>query len=214
MDALKKLISGYKSFHQRYYVEDDSVYRKLANEGQSPKVAMIACSDSRVDPSILMESAPGEVFVIRNVANLVPPFQNDTSTYRGAAAARQVAGTGIGVAHLIVLGHSKCAGIRALIERRAQPDDAGSFIHGWMHIADAVKQEIREHHNEKPFEEQAHICERGAIALSIANLKTFPWIQKRMEQGKLSLHGWHFDLDQGQLWELKTDGHWEIISSK
>jgi carbonic anhydrase len=212
MTALNKLISGYKSFYQRYYVEDDSVYRRLATEGQFPKVAMIACSDSRVDPSILMEAAPGEVFVIRNVANLVPPYQNDTSTYHGTSAALEFAVTGIGVEHVVILGHSKCAGIRALIERRSQPDDANSFVHSWMHIADAVKQEIREHHNEKPFDVQAHICERGAIALSVANLKTFPWIAKNLELGKLSIHGWHFDIDEGVLWELTDNGNWEKLA--
>jgi carbonic anhydrase len=81
-----------------------------------------------------------------------------------------------------------------------------------MHIADPVKQEIREHHHEKPFEEQAHICERGAIALSVANLKTFPWIAKRMELGTLHLHGWHFDLDEGVLWELQDGGHWKTLA--
>lgn len=212
MDALNKLISGYKSFYQHFFVDDDKVYRKLATEGQSPKVCVIACSDSRVDPSILLQAGPGDAFVIRNVANLVPPCQNDNTTYHGTSAALEFAVTGIEVEHVVVLGHSKCAGIRALIERRHQPDQADSFVHGWMHIADEVKQEIREHHNEKPFDEQAHICERGAIKLSVENLKTFPWIAKRVELGTLRLHGWHFDLEEGKIWEIKEDGSWKILA--
>lgn len=212
MDALNKLISGYKSFYKHFFVDDDKVYRKLASEGQSPKVCIIACSDSRVDPSILLQAGPGDVFVIRNVANLVPPYQNDTTTYHGTSAALEFAVTGIGVEHVIVLGHSKCAGIRALIDRRNQPDEVGSFVHSWMHIADAVKQDIREHHHAKQFDEQAHICERGAIALSIANLKTFPWVAKRLELGELSIHGWHFDIDEGALWEVTDDGKWEKVT--
>ncbi len=213
MDALNKLISGYKSFYQRFFIDDDKVYRKLAAEGQSPKVAIIACSDSRVDPSILLQVGPGDAFVIRNVANLVPPYQNDTSTYHGTSAALEFAITGIGVEHVIVLGHSKCAGIRALIDRRNQPDEAGSFVHSWMHIADDVRKEIREHHDHKPFDEQAHVCERGAIALSVTNLKTFPWIQKRLELGTLSVHGWHFDLDEGVIWELnQTRNDWARLA--
>lgn len=213
MEALNKLISGYKSFHQRYFVDDDSVYRKLASEGQSPKVCIIACSDSRVDPSILLQAGPGDVFVIRNVANLVPPFQDDQRTYHGTSAALEFAVTGIEVEHVVVLGHSKCAGIRALIDRRHQPDDAESFVHSWMHIADEVKQEIREQHDHKPFEEQAHICERGAIALSVTNLKSFPWVQQRLAHGTLHIHGWHFDIEEGALWELQHEtGLWKKLA--
>lgn len=198
-DQIAKLISGYQNFHQQHFQQDDTEFRKLAREGQSPRVAIIACSDSRVDPSIVMDSKLGELFVIRNVANLVPPYQPDDHTYHGTSAALEFAVKILQVEHVIVFGHSKCAGIRALMEDNQPKSGAQSFIRSWMNIACDVRQEVIAHHHEHSMDEQAGLCERKAVENSLANLATFPFVQEKMGEKHLFLHGWHFDLDEGKL---------------
>ncbi len=209
MNEIDRLVAGYKRFHQKYFVEDGDVYRKLA-DGQSPSVAMIACSDSRVDPSILTGAEPGELFVVRNVANLVPPYQPDFNTYHGTSAALEFAVTGLGVSHIIVLGHSKCGGIRALMEQPEIPETQ-SFVQSWMGIAADVKKDILHHHAHLEMDVKAHLCERKGIERSLANLSTFPWISERQAKNTLKLHGWHFDLDQGLISEYQTGGNWVVL---
>lgn len=209
MSDMDRLIAGYRRFHQKYFVETSDTYRKLSG-GQTPRVAMIACSDSRVDPSILTNAEPGELFVIRNVANLVPPYQPDTSTYHGTSAALEFAVATLGVAHIIVFGHSKCAGIRALMEQPEQPD-SHSFVHAWMGIAAGVKKDILHHHAHLDMDLKAQLCEKKAIERSLANLSTFPWISSRQAQSTLKLHGWHFDLDGGTISEYHAGGNWAVL---
>lgn len=195
--TIRKLITGYKNFYARNFAQANPTYKKLA-EGQSPRVAMIACSDSRVDPSIITDADLGEIFVIRNVANLVPPYQPDDHTYHGTSAALEFAVNNLKVEHIVVLGHSKCAGIRALLADTPHTGEQ-SFVHSWMRIADDVKQEICSKHAQLPIEEKAYLSERKAIERSLANLTTFPWIRDKIAAGELALHGWHFDLDEGDL---------------
>jgi carbonic anhydrase len=196
---IAQLIAGYQQFHQQYFQHDDGDFQKLVREGQSPSVAIIACSDSRVDPSIVMDSKLGELFVIRNVANLVPPFQPDDHTYHGTSAALEFAVKILQVKHVIVFGHSKCAGIRALMEDNQPKSGAQSFIRSWMNIASDVRQEVIAHHHDASLEHQSGVCERKAVEKSLANLATFPFVQERIEEKNLFLHGWHFDLDEGHM---------------
>lgn len=204
--SIDQLVAGYRRFHQKYFVEGGETYRKLSI-GQTPRVAIIACSDSRVDPSILMNAEPGELFVIRNVANLVPPHQPDAGSYHGTSAALEFAVAALGVEHIIVFGHSKCAGIRALMEQTDGTSEY-SFLHSWMDIAADVKKEILRHHAHLDMELKAHLCEKKAIERSLANLSTFPWISGRQVKNTLKLHGWYFDLDQGTILEYHAGGHW------
>lgn len=194
-----KLIAGYQHFHQQHFQQEDTEFRRLARDGQSPRVAMIACSDSRVDPSLVTDSKLGELFVIRNVANLVPPYQPDDNTYHGTSAALEFAVKNLEVSHVIVFGHSKCAGIRALMEESHVAEGNISFIRSWMNIANDVRQDVVCHHADESLDQQASLCERKAVENSLQNLATFPFVSERLALGNLYLHGWHFDLDEGKL---------------
>lgn len=213
MHEIEKLIEGYKQFFHRYFVEGDETYQRLAREGQSPRIAMIACSDSRVDPSIITDAGLGELFVIRNVANLIPPYQPDDSSYHGTSAALEFAVNTLEVRHVVVFGHSKCAGIRALIEDKYPEKGGQSFIRSWMQIASKVREDVVCNHGHLPFDQQSRLCERKAVEQSLKNLATFPWISDKLLVGKLYLHGWHLDLDEGKLYCYSHKEHvWNPIS--
>ena len=212
MPEINKLIKGYKNFYQHYFVENAEIYQDLARNGQSPIAAVIACSDSRADPLLITGAEPGELFVIRNVANLVPPYQDDNNaTYHGTSAALEFGVNNLMIKNVIVFGHSKCAGIRALIESDVE-DAHKSFVGAWVQIARDVKLDIEHEHGDLNKEVQAHICERKAIEKSLSNLMTFPWIAEKVRNEELKLHGWYFDIEQGELFKFDdTDGHWEKI---
>lgn len=194
---IHKLIAGYKRFRAGYFEENRQRFNDLAHLGQSPKVAVIACCDSRVDPSVITDSTPGDLFVIRNVANLVPPCEGK-GTWHGTSAALQFAVCDLEVEHIIVLGHARCGGIRSLLQ---QPENKGNdnFISSWMSIVDEARQQVLENDELKDLDEQAHACELGAIKISLQNLETFPWIRERMEQNTLQLHGWYYDMVSGDI---------------
>lgn len=200
MESINKFLAGYKNFYQRYFVENSELYKNLAR-GQSPIAAVIACSDSRADPALIMNAEPGEIFTIRNVANLVPPYQPDGETYHGTSAALEFGVNILGIKHVIVFGHSKCAGIRTLVENGYKHTEK-SFVDSWMKIAIDVKKDIEQHQPHLNKDEQAHICEKKAIEKSLQNLMTFPWIAEKVANNQLRLHGWHFDIEHGQLFEF------------
>lgn len=194
--AILPLIKGYKRFKQKHFDESKS-FDALVEYGQKPKVLIVACCDSRVDPAILTGCKPGELFVVRNVANLVPPCNSDLR-HHGTSAALEFGVLGLEVSDIIVLGHSYCGGIRALMERSEAktPDD---FISAWMDIAQPAKQQVLSRHAQSAFEEQTHHCEKASLLISLENLKTFPWIQERVSKKQLFLHAWYFDLATGML---------------
>lgn len=196
MTDIKELLQGYKRFHDKYFVSDDRLYREINDEGQSPKTIVIACSDSRVDPLLLIDGKPGEIFVVRNVANLVPPYECDDHGRHGVSAALEFAVCFLEVENIVILGHSNCAGIKALVnsERFEKTD----FIGKWMEIA----REARERAKTKETQEIYSCCEKEAIKLSLRNLMTFPWINERVETGNLKLYGWYFVLANGSLEEI------------
>ena len=210
MSPMNALADGYRRFHKKYFIEDSTTYRSLSAR-QAPRIAMIACSDSRVDPAILTDAAPGELFVIRNVANLVPPYQPDTSSYHGTSAAVEFAVTVLHVSHIVVLGHSKCAGIHALVTDGASPVTGISFLTSWMGIAEDVRNDVRHHHGHLSTDMQAQLCEKKVVERSVANLATFPWISERLAKNTLKLHGWHFDLDTGVIDEYHAGGNWAAL---
>ena len=197
MISIDKLIAGYKRFRTGYYEDNRQHLADLANLGQSPKIAVIACCDSRVDPSVITDSTPGDLFVIRNVANLVPPCEGK-GEWHGTSAALEFAVCGLEVEHIIVLGHARCGGIRSLVENQEQKED-GNFISSWMSIVDEARQQVLANDELKDLDEQAHACELGAIKVSLKNLQTFPWIQERMKQNTLQLHGWYYDMVSGDV---------------
>lgn len=204
MTAIEQLIAGYRRFRSGYYEENRERLVDLARLGQSPKVAVVACCDSRVDPAVITDSPPGELFVIRNVANLVPPCEGE-GVWHGTSAALQFAVCGLGVEHLIVLGHARCGGIRSLLEGQGNTHE-DKFVADWMSIADEARRRALDRTDLRTFDERAHACELDAIQISLANLETFPWIRERMEQNRLQLHGWHYDIMSGELLRLDDNG--------
>ena len=192
MSDIDALVSGFKRFHQNYFGGDQELFGRL-KQGQSPRAMVIACSDSRVDPSILLDCQPGDLFMVRNVANLVPPYEKGAGLH-GVSTALEFGVIVLGVAHLIVLGHSQCGGVRALMEGRQ-----GDFMGNWVNIAARAKQRVLAEFPAATPQEQCHACEEASILVSLENLRTFPWIRERVEQGSLTLHGWYFDIDTGKL---------------
>ncbi len=200
MSAIDQLISGYHRFRNGYYQENRQQLDALAREGQSPKVAVVACCDSRVDPAVITDSTPGDIFVIRNVANLVPPYEAE-GAWHGTSAALQFAVCGLQVEHLIILGHAKCGGIRALMEGQ-EPGHEDKFISSWMSIVDDARQQAQADSSLHSFEDKVAACERGSIGISLNNLLTFSWIRERVEAGTLHLHGWYYDVASGKVLQL------------
>lgn len=196
-DCIEDLIKGFKSFRLLHYDHEPELFRQLS-QGQAPKVMVVACCDSRVDPAILTNSHPGDMFVVRNVANLVPPCES-VGAYHGTSAALEFAVCDLGVEHIIVFGHAQCGGIRALMRKAGDGGDAGGFIRSWMAIVDQARKKIVTEMPQASVEEQAAACEQEAIIISLDNLQTFPWVRERVERGALQLHGWYFDLQAGQL---------------
>lgn len=197
MTATDKLIAGYQRFREGYYQKNQAQLFKLAQEGQFPKIAIVSCSDSRVDPSIILDCEPGDLFVIRNVANLVPPCE-DTDSYHGTSAALEFAVTGLKVECIIVLGHTQCGGIKALIDSAGKKVDK-SFISKWMLQLESVRDDIAANPALKDNNNRYDCCEKEGIKQSIDNLMTFPWVKERVENGELQLHGWRYDLYSSQL---------------
>ncbi len=198
---INELIAGFHRFRDEHYEGKKRLFQKLAQEGQRPKYLVIACADARVDPSVVCDTSPGEMFVVRNVANLVPPYQMD-SGYHGVSAAIEFGIQELGIRHLIIFGHSQCGGIRALIQGHAKGQH--SFVANWMRIAESAKKEVPK---DLPLDEQMILCEQKSIEGSLRNLLTFPFIKERVEKGQLFLHGWYFTLEDGMIWR-KENSTW------
>jgi carbonic anhydrase len=191
-------IRGYRRFRDSVWPERRRLFESLADRGQRPQTMVIACSDSRVDPAMIFDAGPGELFVVRNVANLVPPCQPD-GTYHGTSAAIEFGVLGLEVCDLIVLGHGLCGGIRVLLQ--GAPAPLGDFLTPWIEVAAPARRVLEC----APADPQL-ACEHAAVQLSLANLKTFPWVAERVADGRLRLHGAHFDIRTGILAMLGTDG--------
>jgi len=198
--ALERLLMGFRSFRLMHYERRPERYAELVR-GQSPQVMLIACCDARVDPAIVFDTAPGELFVVRNVANLVPP-REEAGAYHGTSAALEFGVCALGVGHVVVLGHAQCGGIRSLVRGAAE---AGDYIRPWMAIAAEAGREVLARLPGASEEERAAACERAAIGVSLRNLRTFPWVAERVSDGRLQLHGWYFDLAAGALLALEEE---------
>jgi carbonic anhydrase len=210
MQDIQKFISGFRGFQEDYFHEDRELFNCL-KKGQRPKVVLIGCSDSRVDPSMMVRSEPGDLFIIRNVANLVPPCEHDLS-YHGVSAALEYSVCHLEVEHIIVLGHSKCGGIRSLMEG-IPSDKSNEYISKWVSIAERAKQQVLNSFRNASPEQQAKACEHASILVSLENLLTFPWVKERVDAGMLELHGWYFDIESGSLYSYhSTSGKFELLA--
>ena len=197
MKLPKSLVEGHRRFLRDRHEPERGRYLQLAELGQAPTAMVIACCDARVDTSAIFDTEPGELFVLRNVANLVPPYEPE-GKYHGTSAAIEFAILELKVPHLIVLGHSRCGGVAAYRQKVRDKVSECGFIGSWLTMLDNLKvaeAEVFEFGDEVAFE-------FAAIRSSLANLRTFPFIRKREEAGLLSLHGLHFDLTSGALLAL------------
>lgn len=193
-----KLLAGYQRFKAGYFSENRENLRILA-QAQNPGYALITCCDSRLEPALIFDTSPGDLFVIRNVANLVPPYEIEGS-YHGTSAALEFAVTVLEVPEIIVLGHSRCGGIRSLVlDRERMSQD--SFIAKWMSIVAPVADLADP---EKLDDIQTfNLCEQAAVGYSLKNLMTYPWIRQRVEAGTLVLKGWHYNIFTGALKQVQ-----------
>jgi carbonic anhydrase len=196
---MKTLIAGYKRFRANAWPDERSAFESLAKNGQSPGALVVACVDSRADPGMIFDTAPGEMLSVRNVANLVPPYQPD-GAYHGTSAALEFGVKRLEVRHLVVLGHSLCGGVRALLE--GTPERGHEFVTQWMSIAESAH--VRALSCTSP-EDRQQICEHEVIRISLSNIMTFPWVAERVADGRLSLHGAWFDIRTGVVMVLQPD---------
>ena len=194
MKDIAKFIAGFERFHDKYFGHDRELFDRLRHE-QRPRVMVIACCDSRADPAILTGADPGDMFVVRNVANLVSPY-NPAGNFASVPAALEFAVQSLEVEHIIVLGHAQCGGIRALM---SDAGPGGEFIGKWVSIAQRARERVLAELPAKPPALQARACEQAAILVSLENLMTYPWIARRIAAGSLHLHGWYFDIAEGSL---------------
>ncbi len=202
MQELREFVAGFQRFQKNYFHGENNLFAEL-RQGQKPVVLFIACSDSRVDPALITDCNPGDMFVIRNIANLVPPFCPDQGC-RGVSSAIEYAVRDLKVDHIVVLGHSHCGGINALMH----PDEHvqnSQFISRWMSIADRAREQVVQSLPDADPEEQQRACELAAILVSLENLLTYPWIAERAEKDDILIHGCYFDMEHGKLYAYDTD---------
>lgn len=216
------LIEGAIAFREREYRSDQERMSELA-EQQSPEVLMIGCSDSRVDPAIICGAQPGEIFTVRVVANLVPYFSLAVGQGQGVRAAIEYAVQHLGVSDIVVFGHARCGGIKAAIDTAAGNAPETDFIGPWLEMArPACHQEVvdQETGERRPvpienLQEYSYLVERASVLQSVENLRTYPWIRDRLDAGQITLHGWWFDLETGDLWTTSPkDGHFLPVEGR
>jgi len=185
--SFKKMLEGYERFRDKYVHGDQSIMQYLSQYGQRPHTMVIACCDSRVDPALILQCDPGDLFVVRNVANIVPPYEKD-EMHHGTSAALEFGICFLQVKHLILLGHSQCGGIQALLQEdnSSKPND---FISNWVSLI-----KMDDFMNKQP-DEYAQL----ALLKSYQNCMTFPWIQEKIQQDELKLHVWFFDIKEGRI---------------
>ena len=206
---LVRLVAGFKRFRLKYFDGENSVYRKLSESGQTPKTLVIGCSDSRVDPAILSSAAPGELFVVRNVANLVPPFEENDG-FHGVSSAIEFAVVNLKVENVVILGHQQCGGIRALMS--GVSNTGPSFIARWVSISEEAKNIVLKKFPGADPVTLCGQCELESIRVSIRNLRTFPFIQDAIRERDISLVGAYFDMDEGRLLQLdETTGTFSAV---
>ncbi|MGI9463282.1 MAG: carbonic anhydrase [Aestuariivirgaceae bacterium] len=197
------LIKGYGEFRDGRFAQESERYRILADSGQSPETLVIACCDSRAAPEIIFNSLPGEIFVIRNVANIVPPYTPD-GEFHSTSAALEFAVQSLKVKHIVVLGHGRCGGIKAALDPAGDPLSPGDFIGKWMELLGPAAEAVADNEWMTGAERQTAL-ERISIRHSISNLRTFPWVSILEGKDRLSLHGAWFDISGGDLLVMDPD---------
>lgn len=198
-NKLNKILQGYHAFRDKYVHGDQSIMRYLSYYGQQPEVMVVACCDSRVDPAVILQCDPGDLFVVRNVANIVPPYEKDAA-HHGTSAALEFGVCYLQIKHLILLGHSQCGGIQALLNSDSNEDD---FITNWV---SQIKTSPIKY-------EDADTCAKSALNQSYQHCLSFPWIKERMDQHQLAIHLWYFDIKMGQIftYSFEKGGYYPLL---
>ncbi len=197
---MEQLLAGYRRFRTRSWPERRASFEALSDYGQRPQVLVIACVDSRVDPAVIFDTAPGQLLTIRNVANLVPPYAPDAA-YHGTSAALEFGVRVLAIPHLVVLGHGQCGGVQALLG--GAPANASDFVGSWMSLGESARRLAMRCDTA---EERERCCELELVKVSLANLRSFPWIAAAEAAGTLTLHGAWFAIRTGVLSVLQPDG--------
>jgi len=203
---MDRLIEGYRRFRASGWPERRAVFERLAEGGQRPRALVIACSDSRVDPTMIFDAGPGELFVVRNVANLVPPYAPD-ARHHSTSAAIEFAVKGLKVQHVVVMGHALCGGVDALLN--GVPEGLSDFVGTWIAIAAPARERAAACRDPAARQEA---CERETVKVSLDNLRSFPWVSTAIAEGRLALHGCRFDIRTGILERLAEDGAFQAVT--
>lgn len=185
-NSFTKILQGYQDFRNKYAIGDKSVMQYLSDYGQQPRIMVIACCDSRVDPALILQCDPGDLFVVRNVANIVPPYEKDEA-HHGTSAALEFGICFLKVEHLILLGHSQCGGVQARLNSESMTND---FITNWVSLIKMPPQD----------QQNVDDCAKLALKQSYQNCLTFPWIKDKIDQQKLTIHLWFFDIKSGKIY--------------
>ncbi len=212
MSMPPNLAKGYELFRRQRFPKEVERYRALAS-GQQPETMVIACADSRVDPAAIFHARPGELFVVRNVAALVPPCEADGS-YHGTSAAIEFAVTGLGVKSIVVLGHGQCGGVAASLRMAGNGPPAGAFIGPWVALIASARDDLIEHRPDLSAGDRQQALEFLAVKQSILNLTTFPFVAAATEKGTLELHGAWFSIGHGELrWLDHDSGTFDVVTT-
>jgi carbonic anhydrase len=207
---IDRLIEGYRTFQRTTFAEQRQHYKRLAARGQAPKVLIISCSDSRVSPDIVFTTPPGAIFVARNIANIVPPYHPDGGP-RSIGAAVEYAVKVLNVTDIVIKGHARCGGVHALINNGdGLPDN--DYLKPWVEIAAPARKLLPPNFDSLGEAERRRVSEQAVIQNSIMNLSGYPWVRERMEDGRLKIHGMHFDFEVGRLTRLdRESGEWVAV---
>ena len=211
-----RLVEGYEAFLGGHFRHEHERYRQLAQRGQHPKIMLIGCCDSRVSPEVIFDALPGEIFVVRNIANLVPPYQPDFE-HHGTSAALEYAITILKVEHIVIMGHASCGGVRAYVEQAGDPTRAaiapGDFIGQWISLIAPAAAKLGP--RSEPIEIYAERLGHAAIIETLANLRSFPYVRDGEKAGKLALHGAYFGVADGRLYALdEVTGTFRHLAAK
>lgn len=204
-ESADALLSGYARFREGHWAEAKAQYERLAEDGQRPHTLIVACSDSRTDPALVFDAAPGQLFVVRNIANLVPPYEPD-SRLHGVSAALEFGVKVLNVKRIVIMGHASCGGVNAMLH--GAPADCQDFVAPWVGQGAPAVRRIAETVEPDQVERAA---EEAVVRLSIDNLRTFPWIAEREAAGELTLTGLHFGIADGVLRALAGPGRFEPL---
>ncbi len=192
---IRRFAQGYRAFRENYFEKNRQLFEQL-RDGQAPKVMLVGCCDSRVEPALILDAGPGDLFIARNIANLIPPYEPDMH-HHGTSAALEFAVRNLGVSHIVVMGHAECGGIRAALMGELAGES--QFIGTWVSMIAPIRNAVLRDAADRPIAEQLRLLEQRSIVQSLKNLDSFPFVVERVAAGTLFIHGWWFDIHSGDL---------------